>query len=608
MGIFKKISALCLGVFTALVLISPAVRAQPALNATKKVLRYALPAAEIGFDPIQVSDLYSRDITRHVFDGLLTYDYLARPYKLKPNVTDGLPVATNNFKTWTIKIRPGIYFADDPAFKGAKRELTAQDFAYSFKRAYDPVWKSPSLATLDNSKPLGMAELRKAAQQPGAKFDYDKPVEGIRALDRHTLQFNLGVSQPRFDSDLLVNNGSFSAVAREVVEMYRDTIMEHPVGTGPYRLTEWRRSSKIVLERNPNFREDIYEAEPAADDARAQLIYSQMKGKKLPLIDRVELAIIDEGQPRWLAFLGKEHDFLERLPNAFAAIAIPNNELAPHLKKRGIQMDRSNLLDVAYTYFNMDNPTIGGYTPDKVALRRAISLAYNSGMEIRGPRRSQAIYANGALAPGMYGYDANFKSELSDYSPARANALLDMYGYVDKNGDGWRDMPDGSPLLLLYASIPDSVYREYEEVWKKSMDDIHVKFVIKKAPFAEQYKAARAGSHMMMFLSWSAASSDAEELLDLLHGPKKGEKNFANFDMPEYNALFEKMTALPNSDERYALIQQAQKLAVTYMPYRFSAHRIGTDLMHPWMLGYKRHPLVRDFWRYVDIDVSKLSK
>jgi ABC-type transport system substrate-binding protein len=539
---------------------------------------------------------------------LLTYDYLARPYKLKPNVTDGLPVATNNFKTWTIKIRPGIYFADDPAFKGAKRELTAQDFAYSFKRAYDPVWKSPSLATLDNSKPLGMAELRKAAQQPGAKFDYDKPVEGIRALDRHTLQFNLGVSQPRFDSDLLVNNGSFSAVAREVVEMYRDTIMEHPVGTGPYRLTEWRRSSKIVLERNPNFREDIYEAEPAADDARAQLIYSQMKGKKLPLIDRVELAIIDEGQPRWLAFLGKEHDFLERLPNAFAAIAIPNNELAPHLKKRGIQMDRSNLLDVAYTYFNMDNPTIGGYTPDKVALRRAISLAYNSGMEIRGPRRSQAIYANGALAPGMYGYDANFKSELSDYSPARANALLDMYGYVDKNGDGWRDMPDGSPLLLLYASIPDSVYREYEEVWKKSMDDIHVKFVIKKAPFAEQYKAARAGSHMMMFLSWSAASSDAEELLDLLHGPKKGEKNFANFDMPEYNALFEKMTALPNSDERYALIQQAQKLAVTYMPYRFSAHRIGTDLMHPWMLGYKRHPLVRDFWRYVDIDVSKLSK
>jgi ABC-type transport system substrate-binding protein len=601
MGLAKNIVWAFLG---ALSLIA----ASLAMAQPQKVLRYALAAAEIGFDPVQISDLYSRDVTRHIFDGLLTYDYLARPYKLKPNVADGMPVPSNNFKTWTVKIKPGIYFADDPAFKGVKRELTAQDFVYSFKRVYDPVWKSPGLGGLETAKPVGLMTLRKAAQQPGGKFDYDKSVEGIKALDRYTLQFNLGVSQPRFDSDALINGSNIMAVAREVVEMYGDKIMEHPVGTGPYRLSEWRRSSRIVLTRNPSFREVVYEAEPAADDAKAQAIYAQMKGKKLPLIDRVELAIIEETQPRWLAFLNREHDFLERLPNAFAASAIPNNELAPNLKKLGIHMERSNLLDVAYTYFNMNHPTVGGYTTDKVALRRAISLAYNSGAEIRGPRRGQAIYANGAIAPGMYGHDANFKSELSEYNPARANALLDMYGYVDKNGDGWRDMPDGSPLVLEFASAPDSLYREFEEVWKKSLDDIRIKLTIKKAPFAEQYKAARAGAHMMMFLAWSAGSSDAEELLDLLYGPKKGEKNFANFDMPEYNALFEKMTALPNGDERYALIQQAQKLAVAYMPYRFSAHRIGTDMMHPWLIGFKRHPLVRDFWRYVDIDTAKLPQ
>jgi ABC-type transport system substrate-binding protein len=601
MGLAKKIACSLLSVlcFSA---------AGVAMSQPQKVLRYALPAAEIGFDPVQISDIYSRDVARHIFDGLLTYDYLARPYKLKPNVADGMPVPSNHFRTWTAKVRSGIYFADDPAFKGVKRELTAQDFVYSFKRVYDPVWKSPGLGGLETAKPIGLMALRKAAQQPGAKFDYDKPIEGIKALDRYTLQFNLGVSQPRFDADALINGSNIIAVAREVVELYGDKIMEHPVGTGPYRLTQWRRSSRIVLERNPNFRQEIYEAEPAADDAKAQAIYAQMKGKQLPLIDRVELAVIEEAQPRWLAFLNTEHDFLDRLPNAFAASAIPNNVLAPHLKKRGIHMERGNLLDVAYTYFNMNNATLGGYSADKVALRRAISLAYNSGAEIRGPRRNQAILANGALAPGMYGYDANFKTELSEYSPARAKALLDMYGYVDKNGDGWRDMPDGSPLVLELASAPDSLYREYEEVWKKSMDDVRIKLVIKKAPFPEQYKGARAGAHMMMFLAWSAGSSDAEELLDLLYGPKKGEKNFANFDKPEFNALLEKMTALPNGDERYALIQQAQKMAVAYMPYRFSAHRIGTDMMQPWMIGFKRHPLLRDFWRYVDIDTAKLPQ
>jgi ABC-type transport system substrate-binding protein len=248
MGLCKKISVTLLAL--QLVLAFGITKAQPKAPA-QKVLRYALAAAETGFDPIQVNDVYSRLVLMHVFDGPLTYDYLASPAKLKPNVAEALPVASNNFKTWTFKIRPGIYFADDPAFKGKKRELTAQDFVYTYKRIYDPVWRSAVLGDIGGARILGLAELRQAAQKPGAKFDYDREVAGIRALDRYTLQFNLGVSQPRFDVDTLVSGSQFGAVAREVVEFYGDRISEHPVGTGPFQLKEWRRSSKNCIGTQP---------------------------------------------------------------------------------------------------------------------------------------------------------------------------------------------------------------------------------------------------------------------------------------------------------------------------------------------------------------------
>jgi hypothetical protein len=115
-----------------------------------------------------------------------------------------------------------------------------------------------------------------------------------------------------------------------------------------------------------------------------------MAGRRLPMIDRVEMSIIEEQQPRWLAFLNEEHDMLERLPNEFAPIAAPNNRLAPHLARRGIQMVRVALVDSTLAYFGMEHPVVGGYTPDKVALRRAIAMAYDVEREIEvcaGARR-----------------------------------------------------------------------------------------------------------------------------------------------------------------------------------------------------------------------------
>ncbi len=573
-------------------------------SSSEKVLRYAFQIAETGFDPVQVSDLYSRIVTANIFETLYGYDFLARPVKVVPVLADGMPVITDDFKTFTIKIKPGVLFAEDAAFNGKKRELTAQDIVYTFKRFFDPKTKSPSFSDWEEGKFVGMAALRAEAEKPGAKFNYDKEVEGIRALDRYTVQFKVEETRPRLIY-LFADPGVGGTVAREVVEKYGDKIMEHPVGTGPFKLDQWTRSSKMTFVKNPNYREVIYTAEPAADDTVAQAIYKTMKGKRMPMVDRVEVSVIEEVQPRWLSFLGGDQDLLERLPNAFAYQAIPNNQIAPNLAKKNISMMRVPNPDVTVTYFNMEHPVIGGYTPERIALRRAIALAYNSEEEIRLPRRNQAILAQGPIQPMTFGYDPKFKTEMSEFNRARAGALLDMYGYVDKNGDGWRDLPDGKPLVLEYATSPDATSRELNEIWKKHMSASNIKIEFKSGKWPEHLKAARAGKLMMWGLGYSASTPDGEDALGLAYGPGKGQSNLSRFENAEFDKLYQDQQLLPDGPERLVAMQKMVKIMVAYMPYKFSTHRILTDMKHPWLIGYSRHPISRDFWQYVDIDNSK---
>jgi ABC-type transport system substrate-binding protein len=578
--------------------------AQTPARAPQKVLRYAFPVAETGFDPAQISDLYSRTVAANIFEAPLTYDYLARPAVVKPQTAAALPEISDGGKRFVFRIRPGIYFADDPAFQGRKRELVAADYVYSVKRHYDPKHKSPNLFQLENAGILGLTELRKKALADKTPFPYDTEVEGLRTLDRYSFEVRLARAAPRFYYTF-ADGAVMGAVAREVIEAHPNRTMEHPVGTGPFRLASWKRSAKIVLERNPNYRDDPYDEEPAAGDAAGQAIAAKLKGRKLPLVDRVEVSIIEEVQPRWLAFLNGEHDMIDRLPNEFASIAVPNGRLAPNLAKRGVQMERVPLVDTTFFFFNMDHPLVGGYTPDKVALRRALALAYDVQREIAQVRRGQAIPAQAMIAPMLSGYDPALKTEMSDLDLSRARALLDQYGYIDRDGDGWRDQPDGQPLVLEYSAQPDQLSRQLQEVVKKSFDAVRVLVVFKIAKWPEQLKQSRAGKLMMWGVAWGGVSPDGQYYLDLLYGPNKGQANHSRFDLPAFNALYDQQAVLPDGPEREAVMREAKLLAVAYMPYKVTGHRIATDLMHAPLRGYKRHPFMRDWWRYVDVEMPE---
>jgi len=572
-----------------------------------KTLRYAFPIAESTFDPAPITDLYSRTVVAGIFDAPLEVAFLARPAKMRPNTAVAMPEVSADFRSFTFRIKPGIFFAEDEAFKGKKRELVAEDYVYSVKRHYDPRWKSGNLYILENAKIVGLSELRKKHLADKTAFNYDTPVEGLRTLDRYTFQVTLADPSPRF-LYYFADGSMTGAVAREVVEFYGDRVGDHPVGTGPYRLAQWKRSSRIVLEKNPNYREVLYDEEAPAGDARLQAVAKAFKGRRLPLVDRVQIAIIEEPQPRWLSFLNAEQDIIERVPDEFAEIGLPNNVLAPNLVKKGVLMVRYPRSDVSVSYFGMENPVVGGYEPHKVALRRAISLAVDVDREIRLVRRGQAIPAQSPIGPEAWGYDPDFKSEMSEFDRARAKALLDMHGYVDRDGDGWREQPDGQPLQLDYSTQPDQQSRQLIEQWQKNMDAIGIRIVFKSAKWPENLKASRAGKLMMWGVGWSAGQPDADTFLALGYGPNKGQANHARFNLPAFNLLYEQQRVLPDGPERQAAMDAAKKLMIAYMPYKVHVHRIWTDMAHPWVAGYQRNIFVREFFKYVDIDSAELAR
>jgi oligopeptide transport system substrate-binding protein len=592
--------------------ISHAVSQQPAISTAKsatKTIRVAYPSAERGFDCAAESDEFTSTLCDNIFDSLLQYDHLARPIALQPRAAVALPEISADGLTYTLRIKRGIYFTPHRAFGalGAKkRELTAQDFAYSLKRLVDPANKAQWQFLIDG-KFDGVDALVAEAKQTG-KFDYDRPVRGIETPDSHTLVLRL--KAPDYNLSYILAMPATAAVAREVVELTRNAFAETPVGTGPYMLAEWRRSSRLVLVRNPDYREEYFST-VANKNASDISIATHLQGKRLPLIDRIEVSVIDEDQTRWLAFLNNEHDYVRPVPEAYADIALPATapgKIAPNLARLGITRTPNEIAWLTYTMFNMQDPVVGGYSAERIALRRAISIAYPMHDEIMILEKGQVDETFSPIAPGMAGY-TEMRAPWHEYNPARAKALLDIHGYVDRDGDGWRDAPNGSPLVIDQASVPRLKERQRNELWKRAMDDIGIRMTFNKVEkLPDLRKQAQAGRVQMWTYGWIADYPDGENFLQLFWSKSIGGANYAMYAKPEYDALYEKIKAMPDSPARTALYDQMVKMLWIDNPWRVNFMRQGTILVHPWVKGYKKHPFAHEPWRYLDIDTTLVKQ
>lgn len=559
-----------------------------------KTLRVQFKKSESGIDPASASDVNTLAIIENLFDPLLRYDYLARPVRLVPNTLTAMPEVDAAGLTYTFHIRPGIHFTPDAAFSNHVRELTAQDYVYSFKRLYDPAIKSPWLFVFDG-KIAGDDTLKRAAS--AGKPIEDIAIAGLQAIDRYTLRIRL--THPDHNFLYMLAMPATAAVAREVIETHAREPGEHPVGTGPYRLTQWEHSEHMVLEANPDFRETVFDER--ASDNNDQAIAAALKGQRLPLIGRIDIKVVEEQQGEMLSFLSGQFDYLEQIPPPLADMVLENGKLKPELERRGVLLSRFIPLHTYYMWMNMEDPVLGGYTPEKIALRRAIALSYNRDEDMRILERGLALPAQSPLPPDALGFDRNYRSA-NHYDPQLARDLLDHFGYRDINHDGYREMPDGKPLVLVMHTQASTTGRLRDELWQRSLDAIGIKVVFKSDKYTEIIKQSRLGKVQMFETDWIADIPDGENFLQLLYGPNRVGANYARFDLPEYNHLFEQAQQLSDSPERTQLYTQMAQLIDGYAPWLPRIHPVSVDLRYDWVKNYKRHPVTFTNWRYLDID------
>ncbi|MRW90277.1 heme-binding protein [Duganella sp. FT80W] len=528
----------------------------PASSAAPKVLHAFLSTGETGLDPAVASDVASLSLLENLFDPLLRYDYLARPVKLIPNTVSAMPAITDDGKTYTFQLRQDVYFTPDPAFQSAKRQVTADDYVYSFQRLRDPALKSPWLYLFD-------------------------VVAATEAVDKFTLRIRLKAPDPNFLFYLAMP--ATAVVAREVVQAYGAQVGNHPIGTGPFKIGSWKHSDQIVLLANREFRP------------------TEFQGKRLPILDRIDIKIVEEYQSRVLGFLNGEFDFLEQLPESMKEMVLTaDGQLRPELASKGIVLAPFPVLQTYYMWMNMDDPLIGGYSKAKVALRRAIALSYNSAEDIATMKKGLAVPAVTPLPPNVLGYDARYRSPVG-YDPALANALLDRYGYR-KGKDGFRTQPDGTPLRLVMHSEASTVGRLRDELWRKNLNAIGLQVSFKSDKKTEIIKASRLGAVMMFETNWVADFPDGDNFYQLLYGPNAGRANYARFNLPAYNQRYEQARLMGESPQRTLLYDELANIIHAYTPWVLLTHPISADLQQPWLKNYRRHPVEFTNWRYLDVD------
>jgi ABC-type transport system substrate-binding protein len=544
-----------------------------------------------GLDPLRANDLYSSTVVAQIFEGLLQYQYLKRPYELAPALADGMPVSSDNGLTHTFKIKPGVKFQNNPAFQGSTgRELVAEDFIYSWKRLADPKNASEGFWIFDG-KIKGLNEWADAMK--AGKATYDTPIEGLQAPDKYTLVIKL--IRPYYQLYYVLATPYSTVVPKEAIAKYGDEFINNPVGTGPFMLeksSDWVRNSKITLKKNPHWHSETYPSEGEPGDKEKGLLADA--GKTLPFAEKLVFTELPEDQPRWQNLIKGNFEYGE-IPNDNFESAIKDNKIAPELATKGMSLEITPNADVTYVGINMKDPILG----KNKDLRQALSLAQDSKTLIQKFLNGRAVIAQGPVPPGLSSYDANFKNPYQQFSVEKAKEALKKAGYPDGKG-----LPE-----LTYDGLADSKARQQAEFFAQNMAAIGVKVKISANTWPQFQEKIKNGQAQLFGIAWGADYPDAQNFYQLLYSKNASPgPNDTSFSNAEFDKLYEQSLALPPGAERDAVYQKLRDVTVEEAPWIFNAHRLGYRLIHGWVHNFKWNEIKLDYFKYLRVDPKERAE
>lgn len=539
-----------------------------------------------GFDPIYCADLYTGREIGKVYEPLLGFHYLKRPYELEANLAESLPTVSTDGLTYTFKLRKGVKFHDDKCFPGGKgREVTADDVLYSIRRLADPKLQSTGWWLLDG-KIVGLNQWRDKHAQSG-KPDYAESVAGLQKIDSHTFQFKLTKPFPQFLYALTMN---FTAVvAHEAVETYGAEFQNHPVGTGPFVLNYFDNTNKIVYKRNPTYREKYYPSEGEPSDEAAGLLADA--GKRLPLVDKVVVKIQIESSPRWLSFQKGLADHLAIPKDNFNEAVDKNGKLSVENQKKGMRLTITPQLDTTYIAFNHEDPLF----KNNLKLRQAMSLAYDRNESNKLFYSNTAVVAESVIPPGIAGYKKEYRNPWTHKDLKLAKKLLAEAGYP-----GGKGLP-----VLTFDTAAGTVYRQMAEFFAKQMEEIGIKVKISINTWPELVKKTNTKRVQLFGMAWGGDYPDAENFLSLLYGPNEAPgNNSSNFKNAEFDKLYAQASVMQDGPDRTAIYEKMNELLGSQVPWIFCVHRSDSHLSQGWLRNFKYIEFDHFQAQYLNVDLE----
>ena len=563
-------------------------------NTDVKVLNYFRSATYKTLDPPKQFDEASSGIIANVYDPLLEYHYLKRPYELTPNLLEKMPEPGADKLTYTFTLRKGIKFHDDPCFPGGKgRELTADDVIYTIKRFSDVNVNTQSYPVLLQDRIKGLDAFReKTRQQKDLDYAQEK-VEGLKKIDSHTFEIVMSKADPLTLMSLA--SPALAIMPKEAVDKYGRELDHRGVGTGPFTLAKNPRKGEMVLKKNPNYH-GTYPTEGEAEDKSKELLATA--GEKLPFVDEIRLPLIEEPQPAMLKYLSGELDWIGFDRNNFPKMAYKDDK-GFHLKEEFAQKFELywvESLSTGYITINWKDETLS----KNKALRQAMAYAMDVPAIIEKLSNGRGTPLSTMVPLPIASSQEEIKAEWYTHNIQKAKDKLKEAGYP--NG---QDLP---PLVMLYGAATSDT-RQSHEFLRAQFDKVGIKLKGEFLSFSDYLRRKESGNFQLASGGWGADYPDAENFYQLLYGPNKAPgPNDGSYQNAEFDRLYEQMRQMPPGPERNQIIEKMAAIVTADVPVLLSSSPIAVGMHQKWLKNMKRNLMLGSQFKFLDIDAEAKAK